>query len=84
MFKYKVCEVIKIKELTNEVKVEAKRLLLVCRSVALIMLYKKEEDEVSLFFVNDCFYGKHNEVVDFIDKDKTVCGVIGSFQSKRI
>ncbi|MGQ1946159.1 hypothetical protein ACT3CD_03520 [Geofilum sp. OHC36d9] len=36
------------------------------------MLYKEEEDEVSLLFVNDCFYDKHNEVVDFIDKHKIV------------
>jgi purine-nucleoside phosphorylase len=32
------------------------------------MLCKEEEDEVSLLFVNDCFYDKRNEVVDFIDK----------------
>jgi hypothetical protein len=34
------------------------------------MLYKEEEDEVSLLFVNDCFYDKHNAEVDFIDKLK--------------
>jgi hypothetical protein len=34
----------------------------------LIMLCKEEVDEVSLLFVKDCFYNKHNEVVDFIDK----------------
>jgi hypothetical protein len=27
------------------------------------MLYKEEEDEVSLLFVNDCFYDKRNAVV---------------------
>jgi hypothetical protein len=32
------------------------------------MLYKEEEDEVSLLFVNDYFYDKHNAEVDFIDK----------------
>jgi hypothetical protein len=32
------------------------------------MLYKQEEDEVSLLFVNDCFYDKRNVEVDFIDK----------------
>jgi hypothetical protein len=32
------------------------------------MLYKEEEDEVSLLFVNDCFYDKRNAEVDFIDK----------------
>ncbi len=40
----------------------------IIKAIALIMLYKEEEDEVSLLFVNDYFYGKHNEVVDFIDK----------------
>jgi hypothetical protein len=38
------------------------------KAIALIMLYKEEEDEVSLLFVNDCFYDKHNAEVDFIDK----------------
>jgi hypothetical protein len=33
----------------------------------LIMLCKEEVDEVSLLFVNDCFYDKRNEEVDFIN-----------------
>jgi hypothetical protein len=45
-----------------------KLLLRICRSVALILFCKEEEDEINLFFVNDCFYGKHNEEVDFIDE----------------
>jgi hypothetical protein len=32
------------------------------------MLCKAEEDEVSLLFVNDCFYDEHNAEVDFMDK----------------
>ena len=65
-FKYTACEVIKVKELTNEVKSEGKLLLRICGTIALIMLCKEEEDEVSLLLVNDCFYDKHNAVVDFI------------------
>jgi hypothetical protein len=38
------------------------------KAIALIMLYKEEEDEVSLLFVNDCFYDKRNAEVVFIDK----------------
>ncbi|MGQ1948009.1 hypothetical protein ACT3CD_13010 [Geofilum sp. OHC36d9] len=67
-FKFKACEVIKIKGLTNEVKAETKLLLWIYLINALIMLYKEEEDEVSLLFVNDCFYDKRNAEVDFIDK----------------
>jgi len=38
------------------------------KAIALIMLYKEEEDEVSLLFINGCFYDKRNAKVDFIDK----------------
>jgi len=37
----------------------------ISNDIALIMLYKEEEDEVSFFFVNDCFYDKRNAEVDF-------------------
>jgi hypothetical protein len=43
-FKYKAREVIKIKGLTNELKAEAKLLLLICGKIVLTMLYKEEED----------------------------------------
>jgi hypothetical protein len=44
-------------------------LLLIHGKIVLTMLYKEEEDEVSLLFENDCFYDKRNAEVDFIDKD---------------
>jgi hypothetical protein len=33
------------------------------KAIALIMLYKEEEDEVSLLFVNDYFYDQRNAEV---------------------